>query len=119
MVKKFCSSNPNEATDEFDYASSRPDKRRINLSYAETVSTPVNHSKYVESEPDNIDLASKEPSILTRFTSASKILELENIIKSIELDRVSINTAQSTISGEMKQVTQAASTPCSKNSATI
>jgi hypothetical protein len=46
MVKKFCSSNPNEATDEFDYAPSRPEKRWINLSFAAAVTTPVNRSEY-------------------------------------------------------------------------
>jgi hypothetical protein len=39
--------------------------------------------------------------------NASKLLELEMSIKSSELDREYISTAQSTISGEMKQVIQA------------
>jgi hypothetical protein len=67
----------------------------------------VNCSEYAESEPDNIEITSEEPSMLTRFTNTSKLLELEKSITCIELDRVSPNTAQSTISGEMKQVIHA------------
>jgi hypothetical protein len=45
--------------------------------------------------------------MLTGFTNTSKLQELEKSIKSIGLDRVSLNMAQCTISGEIKQVTQA------------
>jgi hypothetical protein len=37
LVKKFCAVNPNEATEDFDSAPSRPEKRRINVSYATAV----------------------------------------------------------------------------------
>jgi hypothetical protein len=43
-VKKLCASKPNEATDEFDYSPSRPEKQRVNLSYAAVVTTPVSGS---------------------------------------------------------------------------
>jgi hypothetical protein len=76
----------------------------MNLSYAAAVTTPVHHS---ECSTDNIDLTSEEPSMLTGFTNPSKFLELEKSINSIELDIVSLNTAQSTISGEMKEFIQA------------
>jgi hypothetical protein len=45
--------------------------------------------------------------MMTGFTKAWKLMELEKSITHIELDRVSLNTAQSHISGEMKQVIQA------------
>jgi hypothetical protein len=77
MVNKLCTPNPNEVTDEFDYAPSHPEKRRMNLSYAAVVTTPVPRSEYSESETDNIDLTSEEPSMLTGFTNASKLLKLE------------------------------------------
>jgi tRNA(Leu) C34 or U34 (ribose-2'-O)-methylase TrmL len=54
MVKKFCTPNPNEAIDEFNYAPSRPEKQRMNLSYAAAVITPVQGSEYSKSETDNI-----------------------------------------------------------------
>jgi hypothetical protein len=54
-----------------------------------------------------IDLTSEEPSMLAGFTNASKLLELEKSMKFIRLDRVSLNTTQRTISGEMKEVIQA------------
>jgi hypothetical protein len=73
----------------------------MNLSYAAAVTTPAHRSEYSESETDNIDLTSEEPSVLTGFMNASKLLELEMSIKSIELDRVSLNTAQSATPGEM------------------
>jgi hypothetical protein len=79
----------------------------MNLSYAAAVTTPVPRSEYSESETDNIDLTSEEPSMLTGFTNALKLLELEKSIKYIDLDVSSLNTAQSIISGEMKQVVQA------------
>jgi hypothetical protein len=107
MAKKFCSPNTNKATDEFDDAPSHPEKRCINFSYAAAVVIPFNHLEYMESISDNIDLISEEPSLLTGFMNASKRLELEMSIRSIEMDRYSLNTAQSTISGEMKQVIQA------------
>jgi hypothetical protein len=65
IVKKFCTSNPHEATDEFDYAPSRPEKIRMNLSYAALVTTPVLRSEYSESETENIDLTSEGQSLLT------------------------------------------------------
>jgi hypothetical protein len=42
--------------------------------------------------------------MLTGFPYASKLLELENSIKSIEMERVTLNTAHSNLSGNMKQV---------------
>jgi hypothetical protein len=89
------------------YSPSCPEKRRVNLSYAAVVTNPVNRSKYFESERDNIDLTSDESLMLGGFTNVSKLLELEKSITSIELDRVSLNTAQSTIFRELKQVIQA------------
>jgi hypothetical protein len=106
-LKKFCTSNPNEATDKFDYAPSRPEKRRMNLSYAAVVPTPVPRSECSESETANINLTSEDTSLLTGFTNASKLLELENSIKSIEMERVTLNMAHSNILGEMKQVIKA------------
>jgi hypothetical protein len=41
--------------------------------------------------------------MLTGFTNASK-LELENSIKYIEMERVTLNTSHSNLSREMKQV---------------
>jgi hypothetical protein len=108
MVKKFCTPNPNEATDEFEYAPSPPEKRRMNLYYTAVVTTSVHRSYSSEFEMDNIvDLTSDEPSMIMAFTNASKLLKLEKSIKSIELDRVYLNTAQLTISVELKQVIQA------------
>jgi hypothetical protein len=34
LVKRFCAANPNEETDDFDYAPSRPEKHCIAVSYA-------------------------------------------------------------------------------------
>jgi hypothetical protein len=79
----------------------------MNLSYAAVETTPVHCLEYSESGTDNIDTISDEPSMITGFTNAYKLLGLENSIKSIELHRVYVNTAQSTIFGEMKQVIQA------------
>jgi hypothetical protein len=45
--------------------------------------------------------------MLTGFTNASKILELENSTTSIEMERVTLNTAHSNLSGEIKQVIKA------------
>jgi hypothetical protein len=80
MVKKFCSLNPNEATDEFDYAPSRPEKQRIDISYAAALATPFNRSKYIDSISEDIDLTSKEPSLITGFTNAPQLLKLERSI---------------------------------------
>jgi hypothetical protein len=91
MVKKLFPPNPNEVTDEFDYAPSRQEKRQMNLSYAAVVTTLVQRSFYSESEMDNMNLMSEEPPMLTGFKNVSKLLELENSIKSIELDRISLN----------------------------
>jgi hypothetical protein len=107
MVKKLCTSNPNEATNEFDYAPSKPEKRQMNLSYAAVVTTPVSRSEYYEAETEKIDLTLKEPWILTGFTNVSKLLQLENSIKYIEMERVTLNTVHSNLSGEMKQVIKA------------
>jgi hypothetical protein len=41
MIKKFCTFNPNEARDEFDYAPSPREKQWVSLSYAAVVTTPV------------------------------------------------------------------------------
>jgi hypothetical protein len=79
----------------------------MNLSYAALATTPVPRSEHSKSETENIDLTSEEPSMLTGFTNASKLLELENSIKSIEMERVTLNTAHSNISGETKQVIKA------------
>jgi hypothetical protein len=75
MVKKCCISNPNEATDEFDYAPSRPEKVRMNLSHAAVVKTPVPLSEYSEAKTENIDLTSEDPSMLNGFTNAYTLLE--------------------------------------------
>jgi hypothetical protein len=48
-----------------------------------------------------------DPSLLTGSTNGTKLTELEKIIKTIELDRELLNTAQSTLSGKMKQVSKA------------
>jgi hypothetical protein len=79
----------------------------MNLSYTAVVTTPVPRSEYSESETEKIDLTSEDPLLLTGFTNASKLLELEYPIKSIEMERFTLNTAQSNLSGEMKQVIKA------------
>jgi hypothetical protein len=48
-----------------------------------------------------------DPSLLTGSTHMTKLMELERSIKTIDLDRESLNTAQSTLSGEIKQVINA------------
>jgi hypothetical protein len=63
--------------------------------------------EYSKPETENIDLTSEGPSLLTGLTNTSKLLELENSIKSIEMEKVTLNTAHSNLSGEMKQVIKA------------
>jgi hypothetical protein len=77
MVKKLCTSNLNEATDEFNCAPSRPEKRWMSLSYAEVVTTTVPRSEYSGAETENRDLTLEEPSMPTGFTNAHKFIELE------------------------------------------
>jgi hypothetical protein len=60
-----------------------------------------------KAETENIDLTSEEPSMLALFTNTSKLLELENRIRYIEIERVILSTAHSNLSGEMKQVIKA------------
>jgi hypothetical protein len=55
----------------------------MNLSYAAIVTTPVPRSEYSEPETENIDFTSEETLMLTAFNNASKLLEIENSIKSI------------------------------------
>jgi hypothetical protein len=53
---------------------SHPDKRRMNLSHAAVVTTLAPRSEYSASETENIDLNSEDPSLLTGFNNASKLL---------------------------------------------
>jgi hypothetical protein len=48
-----------------------------------------------------------KPSILTSSKNVTNIMELEKSITTSELDRKSLNTAQSKLSGKMKQVINA------------
>jgi hypothetical protein len=64
---------------------------------------PVPRLEYSKSESENIDLTLEDPSLLTGLTYAAKHLELKSIIKSIEMERVTLNTAHSKLSGEVKQ----------------
>jgi hypothetical protein len=48
-----------------------------------------------------------EPLLLIGSTNVTKLMELKRSITKIELDRESLNTAQSTLSSEMKQVINA------------
>jgi hypothetical protein len=107
LVKKVCAVNPNEATEGFDYAPSRPEKRRINVSYATAVASPVHRTDFVDTMTYNIDLTMDEPSLLTGSTNVTKLMELKISIKTIELDIESLNTVQSALSSEMKQVINA------------
>jgi hypothetical protein len=75
MVKKLCTPNPNEATDEFIMISLAR-KRRIDLSYTAVVTTPVPHSEHSESETYNIDLTSEKPLMLNGFTNAYELIKL-------------------------------------------
>jgi hypothetical protein len=104
LVKNLCVVNPNEATEDFDCAPSRPEKQRINVSYATVVASPVHRMDFADTTTENIDLTTDDPSLLTVSTIVTKLMELERSIKTIELDRESLNTAQSTLSSEMKQV---------------
>jgi hypothetical protein len=107
LVKKFCAVNPNKATEDFNYAPSRPEKCHINISYATAVASPVHRPDFADTTTENIDLTMYEPSLLTGSTNVTKLMELERIINTIELDRESLNTAQSTLSSEIKQVINA------------
>jgi hypothetical protein len=81
LVKKCFAVNPNKATDEFDYAPSCPERRRITVSYAEAVSSPVYIPDFSDTARENIDLTVDEPSLLTGSTNVTKLMELEKSIK--------------------------------------
>jgi hypothetical protein len=77
------------------------------MSYTAVVTAPVYRLEYMEPIVENNDLTSDEASMLAVSMNATKLLELERSIKSIELDRESLNITKSTISGEMKEVISA------------
>jgi hypothetical protein len=58
LVKKLCAVNPNEATEDFDYAP----------------------SQFVDTTTENIDLKMDEPSLLAGSTNVTKLMELERSI---------------------------------------
>jgi hypothetical protein len=81
--------------------------RNVGSTYHMQQQSQLPRTAWNTQNPNLIYLTSEEPSMLTGFTNTSELLELENSIKSIELDTASLNAAQSTISGETKQVIQA------------
>jgi hypothetical protein len=87
LVRKCCAVKQNEAIDDFDYAPSRPEKRRITVYYAAAVASPVYRPEFSEISTENIDLTMDAPLLLTGSTNVNKLMELENMIKTIELDR--------------------------------
>jgi hypothetical protein len=71
------------------------------------VTSPAYRSEFTGTITENIDLTLDEPSLLTGSINVTKLMELKRSIKSIELDRESLNTAQSQIYSEMKIVINA------------
>jgi hypothetical protein len=87
IVKKLCVVNPNEATDNFAYAPSRPEKRCITVSYVAEIAPPAYIPEFMDPIAENIDLTVDEPSLLMGSVNATKLMELERSIRSIEIDR--------------------------------
>jgi hypothetical protein len=71
----------------------------MKISYAAAVTTPVPRPEYSEAETENINLTSKDPSMLTIFINAYKLIKIENSITSIEVERFTLNTSHSNLSG--------------------
>jgi hypothetical protein len=58
------------------YAPSRPGKRRINISYATAVASPVHRTDFADTTTENIDLTMGEPFLLMVSTNVTKLMEL-------------------------------------------
>jgi hypothetical protein len=65
LVKKNYVFNPNKATEDFDYAPSRPGKCSISVSYTPAVASPIHQPDFAYRITENIDLTMYEPSLLT------------------------------------------------------
>jgi hypothetical protein len=93
IAKRFCSENPNEASESFDTAPNRTPKWRINLTYADAAATS-SHTQEQDTTHPNADtpiVSPKRTQYTTSVTSSansSRLVELESSIQSIDSERL-------------------------------
>jgi hypothetical protein len=109
IAKHLCSVNPNEPDESFDPAPLRIPKRRINVSYAEVVTTPSPATAPFESNrvvsPPNVDMMNMPLYIPTHTGgSGSRLAELKSSLLSIQSERTSVQSVHAQLQNEFDKV---------------